>query len=66
MKGVLNMFIRAEDEYLRTRKKYSTYGFNRWLDKNWGVKYHPHRAYDDELEVLDEEKYLLFLLRFSA
>ena len=64
----LNRLCHAEVLYMQLHnKKWSLAGFQRWLNKQWGVRYILRSELDLHLpyvEVLDESKYLLFLLTF--
>jgi hypothetical protein len=40
-------------------------GFSQWLELNWGIHYHGVFTLT-VMTVVDQEKFLLFLIRFSA
>jgi hypothetical protein len=58
----LKMLVAADEEYSRTEGIWEHNKFDRWLQKHWGVSY----SGPDLLRVVDESKYVFFVLRFSG
>lgn len=54
----------AQTQYLETFDSWSVPEFNQWLEEKWGVQYCPKPS-GSCIDVVDEAKYLLFLMTFS-
>jgi hypothetical protein len=62
----LNLMCSAAEYYDRQiAPNWDYYEFNQWLNENWGVNYN-YGNVKNIVSVLDQRKFLLFLIRFSA
>jgi hypothetical protein len=68
MQADLNRLCHAEIAYMKeNNNKWNLFGFQAWLDEKWGVKWIGPSlpANNKYIEILDKNKYLLFLLAYS-